>query len=140
MKITVGQLKQLIREAAYEGPKTASLMVRPRKTSPSGYNSRLKITALHAGRVMQGSHAGGGYLDIHFLNPPNNVFDEPGDIVERIELEDILRSLGFSETAIAGVDTAECFATGDQCLECFVTESFMLEWDDLIGRPDVSLR
>lgn len=129
MKITVRELKQLIKEAAFEGPSTASLSARPHKLSPSGYNKRLKISRLEFGKRSPER----GWLEIYFLRAPRDFFDQVGDVVEKTELADVLLTLGFSEEAAADVDHADSAPTGDGGIHLEVGSIFCVEWISLFG-------
>ena len=145
MKITVRQLKQLIREAAYEGPGTASLTTVPDSLSSTKVSNR-RESHISKLRLEPESRRLDSELYIYFAENPSPRFGarfEPGShvhIVDKGELADVLLTLGFSKTAISrSVNFSLQHPLLDGGIAIPVSKVFVREWKDLIGTLAIDL-
>lgn len=139
MKITIKQLKQLIREAAYEGPGTASLTTIPHSGVSTKVSNR-RESHISKLRLTPGSKYVFSELQIYFAENPSKISSRMhGHILNRRDLADVLLTLGFSEAAIRGVNFSSQGASRDGSVRMDVSKLFVAEWKDLIGTLAIDL-
>lgn len=153
MKITVRQLKQLIREAAHSFSRPVTV-----GTSGTGLWSGEKrstdrgvvITKLVLDRKdydqmfvddpsLKKSEAW-VHLKVYFTNWSNTkhglIYTDPRFLRE---FRKVLMTLGFSSKAIRGIDYSEQGMQGRNYVSMLANSNFVSEWEDLVGENSIEL-
>ena len=141
MKITIRQLKHLIREAAYEGPGTASL--KTGATSFTRFTGDMRQSAVTKLRLVGVKRRTGitrtlpiaddrAVLEVYLADNKFRWHDprRHESIISKQEFRDLLRSLGFSERSLKDVDF-DYHGGGKRAIEIDVGSVFIAEWIEL---------
>jgi hypothetical protein len=143
MKITVKELKNLIREAMYQGPGTAFLKTNvpvyarnPIRKELDSLVTKLCLVNIPENstqyrRLRPGMLLDTATLEIYFINDRSGRVKD-SVIVHKQEFRDLLRSLGFSEKAISDVDF-RYQDRGVNTIQMSAGVKFVAEWQALFG-------
>lgn len=143
MKITVKQLKALIREAVFAEP--VKLGVSKHETSAADSTESVRITKL--------AFDAGEYEDVdhHRLSFPRlKVYFSSRAFGKRFEvhakdpkfikdLRKTLLTLGFSDSAVRAVNYGPGYMQGSNFVGMVAGPKFMSEWYDLVGARSIEL-
>ena len=137
MKITIRELKQLIKEAVFNTPPKID-------TSGKGYWTKTKksvtITTLALEADRDEDPPQYGELRVFFKNWD---VDKDGLIYTDPQFErkfvEILRTIGFSMKTAKSVSYSEQGMQGDDYVSMDVGADFIREWDDLVGQDYIRL-
>jgi hypothetical protein len=140
MKITIKELKNLIREAMYQGPNVPVIM----QTSPDYEMMHRRVGNRYPGRfnsevIELDLYAPG--LDKAFFTTGvlTVVFNPTSDfkvLVKPKDIRELLTSLGFSRAATNSVDVQFIKYYGDSC-SMKVRSKFLQEWLNLFGTETI---
>lgn len=136
MKISARLLSRLIREAAFEGPGTASVRARSHNIHDwtATKQMQVKMLRLHVSRV-DGTTQPYGDLVVYLTGNPMNWASTKhrGELTNKVEFNDVLRSLGFSPEAIRSVVFDNAGVERDGGISMTVEGPFIDDWRDLFG-------
>lgn len=136
MKISARLLSRLIREAAFEGPGTASVRARSHNIDnwTATKHMQVKMMRLHVSRP-GGTMQPFGELVVYLTGNPMNWASNRhrGEMTSKVEFNDVLRSLGFSPEAIRSVAFDNSGVNRDGGIAMTVETPFIDDWRDLFG-------
>ena len=149
MKITVRQLKHLIRETVFAEPvkiKTSGKF--GQHYSSRAANEGITITKLtldlsdyeHWMRVKRPSDKAYARLKVYYANPSaaqRNL--DYTDVKFMKEFRNILRTLGFSDKVVGQIRYTTAGTRYGTYAPMIVNEEFVREWEDLVGAPSIEL-
>ena len=148
MKITVRQLKQLIREAVFAEPvKVGTATTTPwRRGEVTGARENgIHITKLFLDpREYYAGYAGQprefASLKVYFsdwdVSKFGKIFNDPRFMKE---FHRILIMLGFSQKVARSVEYSDKGMQGRNYVDMIVNRAFMDEWEDLVGESSIEL-
>jgi len=135
MKISARTLSRMIKEAAFEGPGTASLRARSYdRVSNTTKAMQIRMMRLHIARS-DGETPPFGHLVVYLTGNPMRWGSSRhrGELTSKVEFNDVLRSLGFSPEAIRSVAFDNSSVNRDGGIAMTVETPFIDDWHDLFG-------
>ena len=136
MKISARMLSRLIREAAFEGPGTASVRARSDQIYDWSATKQMqvKMMRLHVSRI-DGEARPFGNLVVYLTGNPMTWGSNKhrGELTSKVEFNDVLRSLGFSPEAIRSVEFDNSAVERDGGISMTVEGPFIDDWRSMFG-------